>query len=45
MPLNAAEIEKNPIPAALAVRQRAAELSGQYCKLAYSLYKMLLALL
>ena len=32
MPLSAAQIEKNPIPAALAARQRAAELSGTYCK-------------
>ena len=32
MPLSAAQIEKNPIPAALAARQCAAELSGTYCK-------------
>ena len=32
VPLSAAQIEKNPIPAALAMQQHATELSGTYCK-------------
>ena len=36
VPLSAAQIEKNPIPVASAMRQCAAELSGTYCKSGFS---------
>ena len=43
VPLSAAQIEKNPIPAALAARQRAAELSGTYVSQSLTLAVRLLS--